>query len=65
MKQIMDATGGKGVDVIVEMLADANLGNDLEILAKNARVVVSHTITLESLLHLYEVIISQRSTLCE
>jgi hypothetical protein len=41
------------------------LGNDLEILAKNARVVVSHTITLESLLHLYEVIISQRSTLCE
>ena len=33
-EQIMKATGGRGVDVIVEMLANVNLGNDLTILAK-------------------------------
>src|SRR5205085_6099941 len=38
--QIMVATKGRGVDVIVEMLANANLGKDLTILAKNGRVVV-------------------------
>jgi NADPH2:quinone reductase len=38
--QIMAATKGRGVDVIVEMLANANLGKDLTILAKNGRVVV-------------------------
>ena len=38
--QIMDETGGRGVDVIVEMLANVNLGKDLTILAKGGRVVV-------------------------
>jgi NADPH2:quinone reductase len=38
--QIMTATNGRGVDVIVEMLANVNLGNDLTILAKDGRVVV-------------------------
>ncbi len=38
--QIMNATGGRGVDVIVEMLANVNLGKDLTILAKGGRVVV-------------------------
>ena len=38
--QIMKATGGHGVDVIVEMLADVNLGKDLTILAKGGRVVI-------------------------
>ena len=33
-------TGGHGVDVILEMLANANLGKDLGILAKYGRVVV-------------------------
>jgi NADPH2:quinone reductase len=28
------------VDVVLEMLADINLGNDLPILAKNGRVVI-------------------------
>jgi hypothetical protein len=41
MKHIMKATGGRGVDVIIEMFADLNLGHDLEILAPKARVVVS------------------------
>ena len=36
----MKATGGRGVDVIVELLANVNLGNDLTILAKGGRVVV-------------------------
>ena len=38
--QIMKATNGCGVDVIVEMLANVNLGKDLTILAKNGRVVI-------------------------
>jgi NADPH2:quinone reductase len=39
-EQIMKTTGGRGVDVIVEMLANVNLGKDLTILAKGARVVI-------------------------
>ncbi len=38
--QIMKATGGRGVDVIVELLANVNLGKDLTILAKGARVAI-------------------------
>jgi len=37
---IMKATAGRGVDVIVEMLANVNLGKDLTILAKGGRVVI-------------------------
>src|SRR5438093_13060114 len=36
----MNATSGRGVDVIVEMLANVNLGKDLTILAKGGRVVI-------------------------
>ena len=39
-EKIMKATDGHGVDVIVEMLANANLGKDLTILAKAGRVVI-------------------------
>jgi NADPH:quinone reductase len=39
-QQIMKATGGRGIDVIVEMLANVNLANDLTTLAKGGRVVV-------------------------
>jgi len=39
-EQVMKATGGRGVDVIVEMLANVNLGKDLTILAKGGRVVI-------------------------
>jgi NADPH2:quinone reductase len=39
-EQIMKASGGHGVDVIVEMLANVNLGKDLTILAKGGRVVI-------------------------
>jgi NADPH:quinone reductase len=39
-EQIMKATGGHGVDVIAEMLANVNLGKDLTILAKFGRVVI-------------------------
>lgn len=38
--QIIKATGGRGVDVIVELLANVNLGKDLTVLAKNGRVVI-------------------------
>src|SRR5881275_2768143 len=38
--QIMNATGGRGVDVIVELLANVNLGNDLTILANGGRVAI-------------------------
>lgn len=33
-------TEGRGVDIILEMLANVNLGRDLPILAKNGRVVI-------------------------
>ena len=39
-QKVMDITGGRGVDVILEMLANVNLGNDLKMLAKKGRVVV-------------------------
>jgi len=38
--EILALTGGTGVDVILEMLANVNLGNDLPMLAKWGRVVV-------------------------
>jgi NADPH:quinone reductase len=38
--EIMKATGGRGVDVILEMLANVNLGGDLKMLAQNGRVIV-------------------------
>jgi NADPH:quinone reductase len=37
---ILAATGGQGVDVILEMLANVNLGADLKLLARNGRVIV-------------------------
>lgn len=40
LHQAVAITGGAGVDVILEMLANVNLGKDLEILAKRGRVVV-------------------------
>jgi NADPH2:quinone reductase len=39
-EQIMKATNGRGVDVIVELLANVNLGRDLTILAKSGRVAI-------------------------
>ena len=39
-EHIMNATSGRGVDVIVELLANVNLGKDLTILANTGRVVV-------------------------
>jgi NADPH2:quinone reductase len=36
----MELTGGEGIDVILEMLANVNLRNDLPMLAKSGRVVV-------------------------
>jgi NADPH2:quinone reductase len=40
LEEIMKTTGGRGVDVILEMLANVNLGNDLKLLAQHGRVVV-------------------------
>jgi NADPH:quinone reductase len=38
--EIMKATGGRGVDVILEMLANVNLSTDLKLLAMNGRVII-------------------------
>jgi NADPH2:quinone reductase len=38
--ELMRLSGGRGVDVILEMLANVNLGKDLPLLAKFGRVVV-------------------------
>jgi NADPH2:quinone reductase len=40
LKQLMSLTADRGVDVILEMLANVNLANDLTILAKKGRVIV-------------------------
>lgn len=40
LDQVMALTGGRGVDVILEMLSNVNLGKDLTALAKYGRVVV-------------------------
>jgi NADPH2:quinone reductase len=39
-EEITKATGGRGVDIILEMLANVNLGADLKLLAQMGRVVV-------------------------
>ncbi|OGR87325.1 MAG: quinone oxidoreductase [Elusimicrobia bacterium RIFCSPLOWO2_01_FULL_60_11] len=40
LTEVLNMTGGKGVDVILEMLANVNLNNDLTILARGGRIVV-------------------------
>jgi NADPH2:quinone reductase len=40
LEQLPDLTGGRGVSVVVEMLADVNLEQDLGVLAVGGRVVV-------------------------
>ncbi len=37
---ILQATAGRGVDILLEMLANVNLGADLKLLAKHGRVVI-------------------------
>src|SRR5216683_4963248 len=40
LEQMLTLTNGRGVDVILEMLANVNLGNDLNVLAAGGRVAV-------------------------
>ncbi len=40
LDQVVELTNGRGVDLIMEMLANVNLGNDLNALARGGRVVV-------------------------
>jgi NADPH2:quinone reductase len=40
LEKILKATGEKGVDLILEMLANVNLGQDLKLLARDGRVIV-------------------------
>jgi NADPH2:quinone reductase len=40
LDQVVELTHGRGVDLILEMLANINLGNDLNALARGGRVVV-------------------------
>lgn len=40
LAEVLELTQGRGVDVILEMLANQNLGNDLKALAPSGRVVV-------------------------
>lgn len=40
LDQVLELTSGRGVDVILEMLANVNLGKDLPVLALGGRVVV-------------------------
>ena len=38
--EILQGTGNRGVDIILEMLANVNLANDTKLLATNGRVIV-------------------------
>jgi len=40
LEEVLKLTSGRGVDVILEMLANVNLGQDLKVLAQGGRVVV-------------------------
>jgi NADPH2:quinone reductase len=40
MDAVLQATGGRGVDVVLEMAAHINLDKDLSVLARNGRIVV-------------------------
>jgi NADPH:quinone reductase len=40
LQKAVEITAGRGVDIILEMLANVNLGRDLKALARNGRVVV-------------------------
>jgi len=40
LEEIMKATGGRGVDIILEMLANVNLAHDTKLLATRGRVIV-------------------------
>lgn len=39
-EEIMEATGGRGADIVLEMLANVNLAKDTKLLALNGRVIV-------------------------
>ena len=39
-EEILQATGSRGVDIILEMLANVNLAHDTKLLANNGRVIV-------------------------
>jgi len=39
-EEIMKASGGRGMDIILEMLANVNLSADLKMLAMNGRVII-------------------------
>ena len=40
LDQIVKATGGKGVDIVLEMLANVNLANDTRLIGQRGRVIV-------------------------
>jgi NADPH2:quinone reductase len=40
LEQILEATGGKGVEIILEMLANVNLQKDFDVLAKFGRISI-------------------------
>ena len=39
-EEILKATGGRGVDIVLEMLANVNLATDTKLLATNGRIIV-------------------------
>ncbi len=42
---LQEWTGGKGIDVVIEMLANVNLSNDLNLLAKKGRAMVGNPLS--------------------
>ena len=40
MKEVLDATGGRGVDVVLDMVAGDYIGRDIQCLADDGRIVI-------------------------
>lgn len=40
LQQVPELTGGRGVDIVIEMLANVNLDRDLDVIAPRGRIVV-------------------------
>ena len=48
-EEILRATSGRGVDIILEMLANVNLAHDTKLLTNNGRVIVIGSLLFQSL----------------
>ena len=59
----MQATGARGVDIILEMLANVNLSHDTKLLAQNGRVIVGSAVVARPPINPRE-LMARRASIC-